>query len=78
MRLAKFHAKIYIKILWNDYQNAYMWVTIDTETGRVLSQMSFGGIKFGVEHNANELIKAKHLKYATNKTFQKVNSRNYR
>ena len=76
--LNKDQGKIYLKIIWNDFQNVYMWVTIDAETGRVLSQMSFGGISFGQNHKANELIKAKHLKYASNKLFQKVNSRDYR
>lgn len=76
--LDKTNDNIYLKILWSDLLKVYVWVTIDCETSRVLSQMSFGGIKFGVDHNANELIKAKHLKYSTNKLFQKVNSRNYR
>jgi len=39
--------KTYLKILRSNLLDVYIWSVIDCETGRVLSQMSFGGIKIG-------------------------------
>lgn len=68
----------HIKIIWNDFQGLYVWIVVDSESGKILAQTSFGGIKFGKYHTANEIIKPKHLKYMTNRTAQKFNSRHYR
>ena len=70
--------KTYQKIMWNDFLGLYIWVVVDCESGKILAQTSFGGVTFGRYHTANEIIKAKHFKYATSKFAQKVNSRHYR
>jgi len=68
----------HIKIIWNDFLGLYVWIVVDSESGKILAQTSFGGIQFGKHHTANEIIKPKHLKYMTNRTAQKFNSRHYR
>lgn len=67
--------KTYVKIIWSQHHNMYMWLVVNAENGAIIAQTGFGGVKFGRHHNANEIIKAKHLKYITNKMAQKVNSR---
>lgn len=65
----------YVKIIWSHHHEMYMWIVVDAENGSIISQMGFGGVQFGKNHSANEIIKAKHLKYITNKTSQKINSK---
>ncbi len=68
----------YIKIIWHDFSNVYVWAVIEADSGKILAQTAFGGVKFGRYHNANEIIKVKHLKYCTHEGGQKMNSRHYR
>ncbi len=77
------HAKegCYLKIIWSNQHALDMWAVLDTETNEILAVTSFGGVNFtimGITNNVkpNEIIKAKHLKYATNKAVQKFNQRN--
>ncbi|MEP1094045.1 MAG: hypothetical protein ABJG78_02985 [Cyclobacteriaceae bacterium] len=65
----------YSKIIWSNQINMYEWVVVDAKSGSILSQLTFGGVKFGRNHDANDIIKSKHLKYITNKTAQKVNNK---
>jgi len=67
--------KSYIRIIWSDLHGVYMWVAVDCETGQVLSQVGFGGIEFGKNHTANEIIKGKHMKYLTSVAAQEINTR---
>lgn len=67
--------KTYVKIIWSQHHNMYMWLVVNADNGAIVAQTGFGGVKFGRHHNANEIIKAKHLKYITSKMAQKVNSR---
>jgi len=73
--LNKTPKKGYIKIIWSNQIKMYEWIVIDAQNGDILSQMSFGGIKFGSSHKANEIINVKHLKHILNKTGQKMNNR---
>lgn len=71
----------YLKIIWSNQHALDMWAVLDTETNEILAVTSFGGVSFtimGIVNNVkpNEIIKAKHLKYATNKTVQWFNQRN--
>lgn len=65
----------YSKIIWSNQINMYEWVVVNAKNGRILSQLTFGGVKFGRDHEANDIIKSKHLKYITHKTAQKVNNK---
>lgn len=65
----------YVKIIWSHHHQMYMWIVVDAENGAIISQMGFGGVQFGKNHSANDIIKAKHLKYITSKTAQKINSK---
>jgi hypothetical protein len=69
---------MYIKIIWNHFAGVYIWIVVDSESGQILAQTSFGGVKFGRHHTANDIIKAKHLSYSTSKFAQKINTRHYR
>ena len=73
--LNKENGKTYIKIIWSLQHDAYMTVVINAEDGFIVSRVGLGGIKLGKEYKFNDVIKAKHLKYITNSTAQKVNSR---
>lgn len=73
--LNKSEKVMYSKIIWSNQINMYEWVAVDAQTGKILSQMTFGGVKFGRDHEANDIIKSKHLKFITNKTAQKINSK---
>ncbi|CAM3488194.1 hypothetical protein [Zobellia roscoffensis] len=73
--LAKETGTTYVKIIWSHQHKMYLWIVVDAQTGSVTSQVGFGGIKFGKNHKANEIIKAKHLKYITSKMAQNVNNR---
>lgn len=73
--LKKESGKTYIKIIWSHQHSMYLWTVVNAEDGSIIAQTGFGGVKFGKNHKANEIIKAKHLKYITNKMAQKVNSR---
>lgn len=66
---------VYTKIIWSNQHQIYMWVVVDPVDGSILSQMGFGGIKFGPKHTANEIIKASHFKQIYNKTGQKFNNK---
>ncbi|MBL3658546.1 hypothetical protein [Fulvivirga sediminis] len=65
----------YIKIIWSNQHNAYTWITVDAADGSIRSLMSFGGVKFGRNHDANDIIKAKQLSNILKKFPQKVNSK---
>lgn len=65
----------YAKIIWSNQHKIYMWVVVNAENGDILSQLSFGGVKFGSHHTANEIIKAAHFKQIYNKFGQKINDR---
>lgn len=65
----------YAKIIWSNQINLYEWIVVNAENGEILSQLTFGGVKFGASHEANDIIKVKHLKYVTNKMAQKVNNK---
>ncbi len=67
--------KAYIKIIWSHHHKLYMWVVADAADGAILSIVGFGGASFGSYHTANDIIKAKHLKYVTSKFAQKINNR---
>ncbi|RUA17370.1 MAG: hypothetical protein DSY83_04145, partial [Flavobacteriia bacterium] len=69
--LEKDSNKSYVKITWSLQHELYMWLVVDARDGAVLSQLGFGGVKFGRHHEANDIIKAKHLQYITNKKAQK-------
>lgn len=73
--LNKAVGKTYVKIIWSQQHSMYLWVVVNAEDGSIISQTGFGGVKFGVNHEANDIIKAKHLKYITNNKAQKFNSR---
>ena len=73
--LNKESGKTYVKIIWSHQHKMYMWIVVNAEDGAIIAQTGFGGVKFGKNHKANEIIKAKHLKYITSKMAQKVNSR---
>ncbi|WP_209400502.1 hypothetical protein [Pseudozobellia sp. WGM2] len=73
--LNKEKGKTYVKIIWSHQHSMYLWTVVDAEDGAIIAQTGFGGVKFGKNHKANEIIKAKHLKYITSKMAQKVNSR---
>ncbi len=73
--LDKKRGNAYVKIIWSHQHNMYLWVVVNAEDGAIVAQTGFGGIKYGVHHQANEIIKAKHLKYITSNTAQKLNSR---
>ena len=65
----------YVKIIWSNQHRLYLWIVVDAENGRVISQMGFGGVSFGSEQHANEIIKGKHLKYCQDKFSQNLNNR---
>lgn len=65
----------YVKIIWSDQHEMYMWIVVDAENGSIISQVGFGGIHFGVHHEASDIIKSKHLKYIYSKTAQNINNR---
>lgn len=65
----------YTRIIWSNQHEIYMWVIVDAENGDILSLMSFGGVKFGSHHTANDIIKAGHFKYVYNNKAQKFNDR---
>lgn len=67
--------KSYVKIIWSRQHKMYMWVVVNASTGAILSINSFGGVYFGNQQTAKEVIKAKYLKYATSKLAQKINNR---
>ncbi|WP_291870910.1 hypothetical protein [Maribacter sp.] len=73
--LNKESGKTYVKIIWSHQHRMYLWTVVNAEDGTVISQVGFGGIKFGRNHDANDIIKAKHLKYITSTMAQKVNNR---
>ncbi|WP_289039191.1 hypothetical protein [uncultured Zobellia sp.] len=73
--LNKETGKTYVKIIWSHQHSMYLWVVVNAEDGTIIAQTGFGGVKFGKNHEANEVIKAKHLKYITSKMAQKVNNR---
>ena len=64
----------YAKIIWSNQLNMYAWVVADSETGETISLLTFGGVKFGRHHDANDIIKVNHLKYVTSK-MQKINNK---
>lgn len=71
----------YLKIIWSNQHVMDMWAVLDTETNEILAITSFGGVNFtimGIINNVepNDIIKAKHLKYATSKAVQRLNQRN--
>ncbi len=65
----------YAKIVWSNQQQMYEWCVVNGEDGSILSQLGFGGVQFGVNHDANAVIKAKHLKYVTSESAQNFNNR---
>lgn len=73
--LNKLNDYSYVKIIWSNHHKMYMWVTVNSENGNINSITSFGGVKFGMHHDANDIIKVKHLKYPTNIKGQALNSR---
>ena len=73
--LGRESGKSYAKIIWSNQANIYVWVVVNAEDGEILGQQGFGGVKFGKTHDANDIIKVKHLKYVTNVNAQKFNSK---
>ncbi|MFC2151831.1 hypothetical protein ACFLSE_04820, partial [Bacteroidota bacterium] len=73
--LNKTPEKGYVKIIWSNQIRMYEWIVVDAQNGDILSQLSFGGVKFGRSHKANEIINVKHLKHILNKTGQNMNNR---
>ncbi|AHM60819.1 hypothetical protein D770_12825 [Flammeovirgaceae bacterium 311] len=65
----------YVKIIWSNQHETYAWVVVDSQDGSILSLLSFGGVRFGKNHDANDIIKVKHLKYITAKGGQNLNNR---
>lgn len=65
----------YVKIIWSTQHSLYMWITVNSEDGTIKSIMGFGGVKFGSHHDANEIIKAKHLNYISNAKMQNFNNK---
>jgi hypothetical protein len=65
----------YVKIIWSDQLAMYEWIVVNASDGKILSQVGFGGVKFGSSHDANELIQVKHLKYVTNEKAQQFNNK---
>ena len=65
----------YAKIIWSNQINMYIWVVVNAADGQILAQQSFGGVKFGSSHDADDIIKVKHLKYVTNVKAQKFNNK---
>lgn len=65
----------YVKIIWSNQHRMCLWVVVDAENGDIISQMGFGGVKFGKSHDANDIIKVKHLKHILNETGQKMNNK---
>lgn len=65
----------YVKIIWSNQHSNYAWIVVNAENGETLSLLTFGGVKFGRSHEANDIIKAKHYKYITGKTGQKINDK---
>lgn len=65
----------YVKIIWSDQLSMYEWVVVNAADGKILSQVGFGGVKFGSSHDANAIIKVKHLKYVTNEKAQQFNNK---
>jgi hypothetical protein len=66
---------VYAKIIWSNQHKMYIWIVVDAENGATLSQIGFGGIKFGSYHDANDIIKAKHLKYIYSEGGQSFNNK---
>lgn len=73
--LSKEPGKTYAKIIWSNQVNMYVWAVVNAEDGQILGHQGFGGVKFGKTHEANDIIKVKHLKYVTNEKAQKFNSK---
>ena len=71
----KKEGKSYIKIIWSRQHKLYMWIVVNAKDGTILSINSFGGVHFGSNQTAKEVIKVKYLKYAGSKLAQKVNNR---
>jgi len=65
----------YVKIIWSNQHQNYIWVVVDAENGKILARTAFGGVKFGTYQSADDIIKAKHIKYVYNKTAQNLNNR---
>jgi hypothetical protein len=63
----------YVKIIWSIQHELYLWVTVSAVDGKILSQTSFGGVKFGSHQDADDIIKVKHLGYAANLRAQEFN-----
>lgn len=76
--LNKKENNLYAKIIWSNQNQIYVWVLVDAENGEIKSITAFGGIQFGRHHDANDIIKAKHLKYLTKAWAQKINGRFYK
>lgn len=72
--LSKKPGYAYNKIIWSTQLNMYAWIVADAETGRTISLLAFGGVKFGRYHDANDIIKISHLKYITSK-MQSINNK---
>ncbi|MGV8828770.1 MAG: hypothetical protein ACWA6U_10665 [Breznakibacter sp.] len=72
--LSKKPGYAYNKIIWSTQLNMYAWIVADAETGRTISLLTFGGVKFGRHHDANDIIKISHLKYITSK-MQSINNK---
>ncbi len=65
----------YVKILWSNQHESYVWAVVDTLDGSILALTGFGGVKFGKHHDADDIIKVKHLKYVTAKGAQSMNNK---
>ena len=65
----------YVKIIWSNQHQSYVWLVVDSSDGGVLSLLNFGGVSFGKHHNADDIIQARHLKYITYKGGQKMNNK---
>ena len=73
--LNKMQDVAYTKIIWSNQHKIYVWVVVNAENGETLSLLSFGGVKFGRSHEANDIIKVKHFKYIESKGGQKFNDK---
>lgn len=65
----------YTKIIWANQLKMYAWVVVNAENGETLSLLTFGGVKFGRSHEANDIIKVNHFKYIEFKGGQNFNNK---
>jgi hypothetical protein len=71
----KANDKAYVKIIWSEQHNSFVWVAVNAQDGKILGLISLAPAKFTTPFPANNILKIKTLANLIKPEVQKKNNK---